>query len=92
MRSKRPPPALVAGTGRLALLIPRCGSRGADFGAIVGFLFLAFLVVFFLFFFRGKDVLAALFGGNDFVFVDVFNLRNPAIGVALGIERFFFED
>ena len=83
---------LVAWTVRLPLLVPRCGSRSAYLGAIARFLFFA-LFFLFLFVAIGVDLLATLFGSDDLVFVNVFNLRHPAFGQGAGrIESFFLED
>ena len=72
------------------------GVAARSFGAAVTFFLFAadFVVFFFLFaFFRGKDIFAALFGGNDLVFVDVLDLRHPALVVAVaGVQRLLFEN
>ncbi len=71
-------PATEAGTLGGALLISRSGRCGAQLGATVGLFFFAVLFLFFAFLVRCQDVLASLFGGNNLVFVNVFNLGNPA--------------
>ena len=41
--------------------------------------------------FGGEDVFATLFGSDNLVFVNVFDLRDPALEGVAGVESFFFQ-
>ena len=75
----------------LALLVSGRRSRGAQFSPPVD-LFFAFVFFLFALVAGGESSLAALFGSDDFVFVDVGYLGNPAFRIPVAaVECFFFQ-
>ena len=75
--------AVIAWPGRtlgLTLLVANGWGCSTNFGAPIGFGFRGLVVLFFVFFIGAVDFFPTLFGGDYFIFIDICNLGNPAIG------------